>query len=108
VSFPLASKPSKAKITPLKEGMRVTDMGAGIGRCYTFRIRSPFGWDAVYGYLESFEGGSVTVTMNHREETISAYPFEWSFHPLKTSEEAQLKIQVKTKDGRTVEKTVVL
>lgn len=108
VSFPLVRKPSKTKITPLKEGMQVTDMGAGIGRCYTFRIRSPFGWDAVYGYLESFEGGSVTVTMDHREETITAYPFEWSFHPLKTREGAQLKIQVKTKDGRTVEKTVVL
>lgn len=108
LAFPLSRKPAKTKTPALKDGMQVTDMGAGIGRCYTFRIRSPFGWDAVYGYLESLESGSVTVSMNHREETISAYPFEWSFHPLKTGEEAQLKIQVKTKDGRSVEKTVEL
>ncbi len=108
LSFPLSRQSAKTKSPALKEGMQVTDMGPGIGRCYTFRIRSPFGWDSIYGYLESAEGGSVTITLNHKEETISAYPFEWSFHPLQTGEEAHLKVRVKTKDGRTVEKTVVL
>lgn len=108
LSFPLSRKQPAKKIPALKNGMQVIDMGQGIGRCYVFRIRSPFGWDSVYGYLESFENGSVTVSMNHREEMIPAYPFEWSFHPLKTGEDAHLNIKVKTKDGRTVEKTVDL
>ncbi|MBO9152152.1 hypothetical protein ACFOTA_08035 [Chitinophaga sp. GCM10012297] len=106
--FPLDKKLSVKKTAVLKNGMQVVDMGQGIGRCYIFRIRSPFGWDSVYGYLESLESGNVTVSVNHREETIPAYPFEWSFHPLKTGEDAQLYIKVKTKDGRTVEKTIVM
>lgn len=110
LSFPLAGKRSAAKIPPLKNGMQEVNFGPGIGKCTLFRIRSPFGWDAVYGYLESTlsEGTTVTVTMNHKEETITAYPFEWSFHPLPFDEEANVKVVVRTKDGRTFERNMIL
>ncbi|WP_341838766.1 hypothetical protein [Chitinophaga caseinilytica] len=111
VSLPLSGKkPLRPKISPLKEGMRSTDFGPGIGKCYLFRIRTPFGWDAVYGYLESTlsEGARVTINMNHREETLTAYPFEWSFHPLPPGEEAAVKVVVTTKDGRTFERNMHL
>lgn len=110
VSFPLTGKQASAKHAALKDGMQVVDFGPGIGKCYVFRIRSPFGWDSIYGYLESTlsDGATVTVTMNHAEETITAYPFEWSFHPLRAGDEAKVKVLVKTKEGRTFERTIIL
>ncbi|RPE05728.1 hypothetical protein EGT74_25525 [Chitinophaga lutea] len=110
VSFPLNGKRAPAKISVLKEGMQSVDFGPGIGMCYVFRIRSPFGWDSIYGYLESTlsDGAKVTVNMNHSEDTLTAYPFEWSFHPLQAGEEANVKVVVTTKDGRTFEKNLIL
>jgi hypothetical protein len=52
-SLPLAVKNEMKNIAPVKNGMQVLDLGTGIGKCYAFRIRSPFGWDAIYTYLES-------------------------------------------------------
>ncbi len=111
VSFPVSGKKGMLpRVSPLIEGMRQTDFGPGIGKCYLFRIRTPFGWDAVYGYLESTlsEGTRVTVNMNQREATLTAYPFEWSFHPLETGEEANVKVTVTTRDGRTFERNLHL
>ncbi len=82
--------------------MQQTDFGPGIGKCFVFRIRTPFGWDAIYGYLESTlsPGARVTVSMNHQETILTAYPFEWSFRPLETNEAANLNVTVTTREGR--------
>lgn len=109
--FPVAGKKAlRPKVSPLKGGMQSTDFGPGIGKCYGFRIRTPFGWDAIYGYLESTlsEGARVVVSMNHREATLTAYPFEWSFHPVDAGEEAVVKVTVTTRDGRVFEKNMRL
>lgn len=110
ISFPLKEKKSPGKTTVVKDGMQRVNMGPGIGMCYAFRIRTPFGWDAVYGYLESAlsAGARVTVTMNHREATLAAYPFEWSFHPVDAGEEVVLKVTVTTREGRVIEKQLYL
>ncbi|WP_341837202.1 hypothetical protein WJU16_04895 [Chitinophaga pollutisoli] len=111
LGFPVAGKKAlRPKVSPLKAGMQSTDFGPGIGKCYGFRIRTPFGWDAIYGYLESTlpEGARVVVSMNHREATLTAYPFEWSFHPVDAGEEAVLKVTVTTREGRVFEKNMRL
>lgn len=108
IAFPLTGKNVAKKITPVKDGMQVIDMGAGIGRFYAFRIRSPFGWDSIFGFLESLQpdGTTVTVTINQTEEMKTAYPFEWSFHPLGMQDNAVIKVMIHTK-GKTTEKEIV-
>lgn len=110
IAFPLSGKQSNRKIAPLKNGMQVIDFGPGIGKFYAFRIRSPFGWDSVYGYFESIEseGATASVTINHTEETKNTYPYEWSYHPLNMKESAAIKIQVKTKSGKTIDRSIEL
>lgn len=110
IAFPLSGKRSSKKITPVRNGMQSIDFGPGIGKFYAFRIRSPFGWDSVFGYFESIqsEGAVASVTINHTEEIKNAYPYEWSYHPLDMKDDAVMKIVVRTKSGRTFEKVVEL
>lgn len=110
IAFPLSGKRSARKITPVKNGMQSIDFGPGIGKFYAFRIRSPFGWDSVFGYFEAIqsEGAVASFTINHTEEIKNAYPYEWSYHPLDMKDDAVIKIVVRTKSGRTFEKVVEL
>jgi hypothetical protein len=105
LSFPLAVKQSTKHIPPVKSGMQVLDLGPGIGKCYAFRIRSPFGWDAVYTYLESppEEGLQASFTLNGKQATVTAYPYEYSFYPLDITANAVLKIAVKNGKGEVKE-----
>ncbi|MRG48876.1 hypothetical protein GFS24_27445 [Chitinophaga sp. SYP-B3965] len=101
LSFPLAAKQPAQKITPVKDGMQVIDLGATLGKFYAFRIRSPFGWDSIYGFLENNPGPGtvVTVLINNLEEIKNTAPYEWSHHPLTPKEKAEVKVHVKTPDG---------
>lgn len=105
LSFPLAAKQHSQKTVPLKDGMQVYDLGAPLGKFYAFRIRSPFGWDSIYGFLESNPGaGTVaTVLINNLEEIKNNAPFEWSHYPLTAKEKVEIKVQVKTPDGTVKE-----
>lgn len=105
LSFPLAAKQAIQKTVPLKEGMQVYDLGAPLGKFYAFRIRSPFGWDSVYGFLENNPGAGtvVTVLINNLEEIKNTTPYEWSHHPLTPKEKVEIKVHVKTPDGSVKE-----
>jgi hypothetical protein len=94
VSFPLAATKTETDLAPVKDGMKVQDLGEPWGRMFLFRIRSPFGWDSIYGFMETapLEGAKVTVTCNGRTVAKDAYPFEWSFPKLRPDEKALLKI----------------
>ncbi|KAA2243304.1 hypothetical protein F0L74_12410 [Chitinophaga agrisoli] len=109
ISFPLAAKTANKPIPPVKNGMQVLQLGAGIGKCYVFRIRSPFGWDSIYGYLESQPAGALqcTVLVNNTETTVTSYPYEWSVHPLNAQEAVTVKVKLRTDSGETDEGTVV-
>ncbi len=64
LSFALSKKSVKAAIHPVENGMKVIDLGMPWGKCCVFRIRSPFGWDSIYGFLEAspLADAAVTVT----------------------------------------------
>lgn len=108
LSFPLASKPVIAKLTPVTNGMKVVDLGAPWGKCFVFRIRSPFGWDSIYGYLEAspVEGAVVTASFNGKTVTKNAYPYEWSFYKVDANQPVKCSLQLKTADGKTKEATI--
>ncbi|MDR6569107.1 hypothetical protein [Chitinophaga ginsengisegetis] len=108
ISFPLKIKSEVKSIAPVKNGMQVLDLGAGIGKCYAFRIRSPFGWDAIYTYLESppEAGLQATFSLNGESRVITAYPYENSFYPVNTTAGVVLKIKVTTSGGQVKEGTI--
>lgn len=108
LSFPLTSKRATATLTPVANGMKVIDMGAPFGKCYVFRIRSPFGWDSIYGYLETAptEGVAVTATLNGKTATKDTYPYEWSFYKIAANQPVKTVLQLKTADGKTKETTI--
>lgn len=105
ISFPLKIKYEVTSIPPVKNGMQVLDLGTGIGKCYAFRIRSPFGWDAIYTYLESppEAGLQTSFQLNGESRVITAYPYESSFYPVKISAEVVLKVKVTTGNGQVKE-----
>lgn len=86
----------------LKEGMKVVDSGTQAGKIYVFRIRSPYGWDSVYGYCETppCDGVSVEVECGSRKEHIDVYPYEWSFAKFGASDKVTMKVRVSDGDGK--------
>jgi hypothetical protein len=110
ISFDLKEPFITTPLPVLKDGMQVIDMGQPWGKLYVFRIRSPFGWDSIYGFAETapLSGASVTVSYNGNTITANAYPYEWSFYKLKPTDTAELAISFQTADGKTQHQTVTL
>ncbi|MES2653367.1 MAG: hypothetical protein V4663_16625 [Bacteroidota bacterium] len=110
IAVPLAEAPVATKYSPIKDGMKVFDLGAPWGRIYLFRIRSPFGWDSCYGFAETapLKGYSVTVTCNKNVQQINQYPYEWSFNKLPMGENLTIELLFKSDDGKTKSKKIVL
>ncbi|WP_316812474.1 hypothetical protein [Pedobacter heparinus] len=110
ISVPLATAPVLKKYQPVKEGMKIIDLGAPWGRVFLFRIRSPFGWDTCYGFAETapLKGYSVTVNCNDQVQEIKQYPYEWSFNKLAMGESAKLELIFKGDDGKTKSKKIIL
>jgi hypothetical protein len=109
LSFPLLTKRVEQSLSPVVDGMKTIEMGAPWGKLNCFRIRSPFGWDAVYGYLETAPlpaGTTAIVTVNGNTQTIQAYPFEWSFYKIEATKTATMNIVLKTSTGVVKEEKV--
>lgn len=86
----------------LKNGYKVIDSSTSAGRIYVFRIRSPFGWDSVYGFCETppVENLSVSVDCNGKQIQLGEYPFEWSFAKFSPSDRITMKIHLADKSGK--------
>ncbi|MDE6526914.1 MAG: hypothetical protein K2L75_06620, partial [Muribaculaceae bacterium] len=89
------------RTSALKEGWKVVDSGTEAGKIYTFRIRSPFGWDSVYGFCETppCEGVNVEVSCGEESDSIGVYPYEWSFAKFDPSDKVKLRIKVSDSKG---------
>lgn len=89
------------EIPVLKDGWKVTDSGTAAGKIYTFRIRSPFGWDSVYGFCETppADGVSVEVVCGGEQRVIGEYPYEWSFARFQPSDKVRITVKVAAPDG---------
>ncbi len=96
IALPLPKTKAVSGAAPLKDGMRIMDGGETFGKIFLFRIRSPFGWDSVYGFAETHlrkdRNLSVRVECNGISDTADAYPFEWSFDRFPYDEDIALKI----------------
>lgn len=89
----------------LKDGYKIIDSGTEVGKIYTFRIRSPYGWDSVYGFCETppCDGVSVEVSCGDKQNKIDVYPYEWSFAKFAPSD--KVKINVTISDSKGNQKT---
>ncbi len=98
-SEPLATILGVERIPALKDGWKVIDSGTAAGKIYTFRIRSPFGWDSVYGFCETppADGIKVEVACGESNAEIAEYPYEWSFAKFQPAD--KVKLSVKVSDG---------
>ncbi len=98
------------EVPALKNGWKVTDSGTAAGKIYTFRIRSPFGWDSVYGFCETppADGISVEVVCGDKSTAIGEYPYEWSFAKFQPSDKVQLSVKVSEADGKVTTKDIEL
>ena len=109
ISFPIISKATKSVIAPVKDGMKVLEAGAPWGKVFTFRIRSPFGWDSIYGFAETapIQGATVSIVCKGETITKSAYPFEWSIIKIDPKETVELRLKF-TSNGAVKEETVTM
>jgi len=100
-SASLAALLGTDRIPVLKNGYKVTESGSSAGKIHTFRIRSPFGWDSVYGFCETppQPGVSVEVECNGRKLAAADYPYEWSFSRFAPADAVTLTVKVSTPDG---------
>ncbi|WP_018626554.1 hypothetical protein [Niabella aurantiaca] len=110
ISVPLAASRPNTGYTALKQGMQVVDAGAPWGKVFLFRIRSPFGWDSVYGFAETspLNGAEVRISCNGQMQTIPAYPYEWSFYKIKMEDAANISITLKDAQGKIKTEKIVL
>ena len=112
LAFPLAEPRKENRYPVLKNGMKVVDMGEPFGKVFLFRIRSPFGWDSVYGFAETAPARdkemSVSVECNGKSCRVASYPFEWSFYKLGMDEKAVVKVTVSSKGQTDKTKEIIL
>ncbi len=110
LAIPLLHTYKSPTYTPLADGLQMIDAGKPWGKVYFFRIRSPFGWDSIYGFAQTspLKDVSVTVTCNGKSQQINQYPFEWSFYKLKMDETAEITLQLKDATGRTISKKITM
>jgi hypothetical protein len=88
LSFP-AKPVSSPTRKPLREGHKTVDLGRHWGKADLFRIRGPFGSDALYAFINSPEAEGVTATLevidaNGKKLTATStrYPVECTVLPL--------------------------
>lgn len=110
VSFPLATDHAETVQPAVKDGMKMQELGDPWGKMFHFRIRSPFGWDSIYGFMETapISGAKVTITCNGQSVTVNSYPFEWSFPKLSVDQEAIVKIRYQAAGQPEKETEIIL
>lgn len=95
----------KSFIPELKEGFKMIDSGTRAGRIFTFRIRSPFGWDSIYLFCETppCDDLSVEFITDNHTQTLNKYPYEYSLIKLEPSKKINIKVNIK--DGSDITKS---
>ncbi|MCM1066246.1 MAG: hypothetical protein NC418_01570 [Muribaculaceae bacterium] len=81
----------------LTDGFRTIDTGTAAGKIRLYRIRSPFGWDSVYGFAECADIKNLEIEAECRGtiERAGSWPYEWSFSRFAADEVCDVKITVK-------------
>ncbi|NQU45254.1 hypothetical protein HQ520_18380, partial [bacterium] len=96
LSMPATPKEMLPTVPPLQKGHVVTDLESW-GKLHTFRIRSPFGKDAIFATLiaDPVDGAKATLKANigGREKTmeVANFPYEFSIYPVGIDQEVSFE-----------------
>ncbi|MBD5366454.1 MAG: hypothetical protein HDR82_05505 [Bacteroides sp.] len=98
-----ASCPDYGSLTPLTDGMEVIATGTPAGNIYLYRVRSPFGWDSLYGFADctTTPGLTIQAESNGRATTATDWPYEWSFARYGYDDDAPVTVTILI-DGKPV------
>lgn len=88
----------------LADGMRTIPTDTPAGDIYLFRIRSPFGWDSLYGFAGcgAVDGLEITATCGGVEKKATGWPYEWSFSRYGYDQPAEITITI-SKNGHKLQ-----
>ncbi|MCM1070323.1 MAG: hypothetical protein NC391_01640 [Alistipes timonensis] len=93
----------------LADGFATVATGTLAGNIYLYRIRSPFGWDSLYGFADcgSVSGLEISVDCGPESATAASWPYEWSFRRFAYDESATMKVTIRIngRDVKTIEHT---
>ena len=104
ISLALVKPLPNYSFPPINKGFRMMQLDPS-HQLYLFRIRSPFGWDSLYGYVNTplTKGYTASLTCQtgnakpYMDERM-AFPYEWSITHLPTT--TPLNITIKVGNGR--------
>lgn len=114
VSFPLAKSLPTYPSSPINNGFKMVQLDSN-HRLYLFRIRSPFGWDSLYGYIDTplTKGYSASLTC----QTVSArpqidervaFPYEWSITHLPTTMPLNITMKIGNEHKTIITKLITM
>lgn len=98
ISFPLTDSQVEVKVPKIANGMQTISVDNNWGKLYVFRIRSPFGWDSIYAYMEASplnnSKASLQTNLNGQKIERIAYPYEWSLTRIPYDKEVTLSLDL--------------
>lgn len=107
VSFPLqkgyVDEPEQLESIGDK-GFKVVNLGYSFGNLYLYRIRSPFGWDSIYGFIDRQTDASQCMNLefglSEKGKTADAqffnqFPYEWTITDIPSSQSRVLQFVAK-------------
>ena len=114
VSLPLAKSLPTYPFSPISNGFKMVQLDPS-HRLYLFRIRSPFGWDSLYGYIDTpltkgysasltCQAGSAKPQMDER----MAFPYEWSITHLPATMPLNITMKVGNERKTIITKQITM
>lgn len=104
LSLPAERREAFPQAAPLKQGHAKRDLGGPWGELHAFRIRSPFGSDALYVVLtgEPPQGARATLELEGsapQKLVRERFPYEFSVYPLPQAEEMKFRVRMEAPGG---------
>ena len=114
VSLSLAKSLPTYPFSPINNGFRMVQLDP-THRLYLFRIRSPFGWDSLYGYIDTplTKGYSASLTCQAGSakpqiDERMAFPYEWSITHLPATMPLNITMKVGNERKTLITKQITM
>ena len=114
VSFPLAKSLPTYPFSPISNGFKMVQLDSN-HMLYLFCIRSPFGWDSLYGYIDTplTKGYSASLTCQAGSarpqiDQRVAFPYEWSITHLPATMALNITMKIGNEHKTIITKLITM
>jgi len=114
VSLPLVKSLPTYTFSPISNGFKMVQLDSS-HRLYLFRIRSPFGWDSFYGYIDTplTKGHSASLTCQvgsakPQMDERMAFPYEWSITHLPAAMPLNITMKISNERKTIITKQITM